>query len=271
MTLPVLINVIACDLSYHPSTPSRHKASGTALRVTGCFSPDMAAYSSESPLQSDVLGILDDLLIFRLSWPPDKLRIVHRTECRPVLVHDINVGINRNLVRNEIQYLLRPRKIVRQHQMPNENSLNGDAGPIDLKAADLPMHFFDCRPHDIPIIFGARVFPCVLVVRILNVRHIDVNNAVEQLECCDRLISPAIVDDRKRQTLLDRCDKCLNNLGSDVCWSDEIDIVAPHTLQREHDFRELLGSCFPAIPEMTDFVVLTEETLEIARCKEDGS
>ena len=105
-----------------------------------------------------------------------------------------------------------------------------------------------------------------LVITVFQVRQIDVNNAIEQTQNFDRIISVGIVDYRQTQAVLGSKQQRFGKLWREVCWRYPVDVVATVLLKFEEDFREsfkrdLILMLF--FESLTYLVILAVDTAQI--------
>jgi len=186
-----------------------------------------------------------------------------------VLVHDVEIGGTGNGPYKEIDHLPGVGKAVGKNQVANQQSPGGHAPLIGLQVPDLAVHL----QQSFPAPAGIRAHPGILqtrfVVPVLEVGHVDLNQAVQIPQELRVFVTAAVVDDGKLQALppgfLDR----LEDLGGLVCGGDQVDVLRSPVLQREHDPHQLLSIDLAAVVQLADIVVLTEHALEVAAGEED--
>src|SRR5262249_28232714 len=116
---------------------------------------------------------------------------------RVVLVHDVDVGIGRHLVREEAKDRARVIESVRHHEMPHEHATDRQPMAVERERTHLPVHLPDRAPRYVRIVCGLEVAPRALGIPVLEVRHVDVDDAVEQREAAQRVVRAGVVDDRE--------------------------------------------------------------------------
>ena len=107
---------------------------------------------------------------------------------------------------------------------------------------------------------------------VLEVGHVDVDDAVEEREAVERVVGARVVHDRKPQPERHRFVHRFDYLRDDVLRRDEVDVVAALFLQPQHHRRDLARTV-PALdvrPDvLADVVVLAENAPQIAVAEED--
>jgi hypothetical protein len=111
-----------------------------------------------------------------------------------ILSHHIQIGIGGDLLGNETHHSLGSGETVGQNEMANEEAPLSYTTPIQLKVANLAVHLLNCLPIDPGIVLDAGEAPCVSLVGILHIRHIDIDDAIEKLQGIQRLIATAVID-----------------------------------------------------------------------------
>ena len=106
-----------------------------------------------------------------------------------------------------------------------------------------------------------------LVVPELEVGHVDVEDAVEELQRLDGIVPAGVVDQRDIQPALDGRDQRFEDLRDDVARGDEVDVVAPAPGQVKHDGGELARLDLLAFPQVADIIILAKSAKEIAGLK----
>jgi hypothetical protein len=142
---------------------------------------------------------------------------------------------------------------------------------VDHEVADLPVHLLDGRACDVCVVRPLEVAPSGLTGPELEVRHVDVDDPVHQLEAVEAVVRARVVDDRQPETAVDSEWQRLEDLRDDVLGRDPVDVVTPNGLQLQHhpgkpSRAHALASHFPR-----DVVVLAEHAAEVAAAEEDGA
>ena len=128
----------------------------------------------------------------------------------------------------------------------------------------LAMHLFQDAPGYIGIIGGLRILPRHVFPGILEVRHIDIEYSVQQVQGLERVVSTCIIDEGDGKARFDGLWQRLQYVGNEVGRAHEIDIVASAALEIDHHPAEFIEGYRPAFTEAADGVVLAENTPEIA-------
>ena len=118
--------------------------------------------------------------------------------------------------------------------MANDQATQRQAVFVQDQVAHLLVHGFDDAPGGFGVVRGFGVLPGHFAVPELEVRHIDVHNAVHQLHGLERVIRAGVVDQRKAQATLDGQRQGFQDLWHHVLRGHEIDVVATLLLQPQH-------------------------------------
>src|SRR5688572_13672134 len=111
--------------------------------------------------------------------------------------------------------------------MSNDEAMLGDAARIDDQVADLPMHLFHNGTDDLRVVSSAIQIALVgMRIKEFNVREINIDNAIEQLDRLKELVPATIVHQRLPKALFDRIGKGCDQLRYVMSRGDEIDVVA---------------------------------------------
>src|SRR5271165_4644046 len=150
---------------------------------------------------------------------------------RPILAHHIEVGVAGNFLSQEPERRFRASEAVGQRQMADEEPAFGESRCVDRKIADLPMHLTHRSLIDAHIISNMRIFVRGRVIAVFHVRHVDVDDAIEQSERFEAVVSARVVDKRKPQPTLRRNGYGRENLRHYMARGDQIDVMAAEGLQ----------------------------------------
>ena len=142
---------------------------------------------------------------------------------------------------------------------------------VEHEVAHLPVHLLHRRPIDLPVVPHVRVAVRDRRVGVLHVRHVDVDDAVEQGERLEAVVAAGVVDERQVQALARRDGDGRKDLRHDVARRHQVDVVAAHGLQGEHHLRQLVGADRAPRPLLADVPVLAEHAAQVAPGEEDGA
>jgi hypothetical protein len=78
--------------------------------------------------------------------------------------------------------------------MANEEAPLGYPALVQVEVANLAVHLLNCLSIDLGIILDPREAPCVSLIGILHIRHIDIDDAIEKLQGLHGLIATAVID-----------------------------------------------------------------------------
>ncbi len=206
-----------------------------------------------------------------MGGPAIDFRIVMGQVLGPVLVHNIDVGIDGDFFRNESKDLFRRSDFPGHDKMPDEEALLGNPVGIEGQIAHLAVHFRKDLFDHLGIVRSIAEFCRIFAIHKLHIRHIDVNDAMEQPNHLHRFVSGTVVDKRKSKPHFDRLGKGGNDLWNIMSGSDKIDVVTAHLLEPEHNPCHLGDRDGFASSEMGDIVILAEDAPKVAVSEEDGA
>ena len=202
--------------------------------------------------------------------PTVDLSILMGSILRPILVHDVDIGMNGDLLRNELQNGFGRGYPPGHHQVPNQKPSFSNPFRIRREIPNLAVHLFEDFLDHLGIVRSIRVTLRIFFVHKFYIGHVDVHDSLQEPNHLNRFISRAVIDDGEVEAHLNRFRKGGDDLRSVVSRRNEVDIMAPHLLEFDH------GPCHiergdllpPAL--MADIVVLTEDTTEVTVGQEDG-
>jgi hypothetical protein len=225
------------------------------LLSAGAARPAFGGGEVEEPIVA-VLGARDRAV---------DLGVLGRAEAGTVLIHEVQVGLPRDLLGEEGEHLVRPGDPARQHE---ETALR-DPVLVEDQVANLAVHLTYGGPIHFDVGAHLGVSAREVGVAVLHVRHVDVDDAVEQGERLEAVVTAGVVDERKPQAPLRRLVHGGDDLGDHVARRDEIDVVAALVLELEHHARDLGRVHLAADPLLRDVPVLTVHAAETAPREED--
>ena len=155
-------------------------------------------------------------------------------------------------------------KIVRQYQVAHQQAALRDAVCVEPQIADLAIHFAHGGEVDLDVIayMGILVGNCRITV--FHVRHVYIDDPVEQLQCLGAVVAAGVVDQWQAQSLVCGNIDRGNDLRHDVAGRDEIDVVTTLFLQLQHHFGECLRRYLVTCALLTDVPVLAENAAQVA-------
>ncbi len=148
--------------------------------------------------------------------------------------------------------------------MAHEKATPRNAVATDLEVSDLAVHFLDRRAAGFGVVTYVRVAAAGVGLAVLDVRHVNIDDAVEQCQGLEAVVAARVVDQRQSQPTLGRDEERLENLSHNVARGDEIDVVTSGRLQFEHHVGELFGVHFMASALLADLPVLAKDAAQIA-------
>ena len=110
---------------------------------------------------------------------------------------------------------------------------------------------------------------CRLVIAVFHIRHVNVDDAVEQGERLQAIVAAGVVDERQAQSLLRRDVYGGEDLPHHVARRNKIDVVAAKHLQSQHHLGEVLIAHLLAFTLPADLPVLAKDAAQIAPREEN--
>src|SRR4030042_3742015 len=101
-------------------------------------------------------------------------------------------------------------------------------------------------------------------VHIFGIGHVNIDPPLQESNHLYGLISRAVIDNGKPKTLLYGFGKRGYNLRGVVGRGDEVDIMAAHVLEPDHDPCHVRGGHGLTISKVADVVILAENTPKVA-------
>ena len=131
------------------------------------------------------------------------------------------------------------------------------------------MHLFDRCLIAGHVIGDLAVAPCDGRIAVFEVGHVDVDDAVQQVQGRQRVVAARVVDDGQPQPA-----RCCQRHGFDdlrdhVRRRHQVDVVTAHRLQAEHHIGNARRVVRLTGHLLADVVVLAEDTAQVAVGKED--
>src|SRR5208283_1897219 len=133
----------------------------------------------------------------------------------------------------------------------------------------LPMHLTHRSLIDTHIISNMRIFVRGRVIAVFHVRHVDVDDAIEQSERFEAVVSASVVYKRKPQPTLRRNGYGCENLRHYMARGDQIDVMAAEGLQSQHHLSEFLIARLLALALPGNLPVLAVDAAQVASRKEN--
>src|SRR3990172_9603516 len=255
-------------LSYGPARKDRQVDFITPgpLEVRGPGPPDVQAIEPGVPRGAHGL-----FKFVRMDPPVDRLVALVGPDPpgRVVLIHDVHVRVDRHLRGDPLEDLPAARDPARHHQVPQEHAALGQSVLVELQRPDLAVHLPDDTTRCLGIVWCLHVKPAHLPVPELEVRHVDIHDAVEQTQGVHRVVGAGVVDNGKTQSQFNCNGQRLQDLRHDVLRGNEVDVVASLILEEEHHSGEVCGGNNSPLSELADVEVQAIHTTEVAPSKED--
>jgi hypothetical protein len=168
---------------------------------------------------------------------PVDLRIAIGLARRVVLIHEVHIGIGRDLAAKKSHDLASSRDAARHNQVPHQEAAARQPLLIEYQISHLNVHLLQSFPRRLRIILRLRIATGNLRVPVLEVGHIDVYDAGQETEAFQGVIAAGVVDEGHPEASLDGNGECLEDLGHDVLGRHEVDVVTPLPLELEHHLR----------------------------------
>ena len=148
----------------------------------------------------------------------------------------------------------------RQNQVPDEDPALQHAVPVQAVCPALPHHFVDGRGCGLRIISRGGIAPGGFRAEVLEIRHVNLHQTVQQAERLDAFISGTVPDHGNPEI---QAFQRLRDHAGKVRRRDKLDVMhalIPQALHQRTEFGngKRLSDAFSA-----DFTVLTENTAEI--------
>jgi hypothetical protein len=189
----------------------------------------------------------------------------------PILVHDVDIGVNRDLFSNELQDGIGGGDPPGHHEMPNEQTSFCNPEGIDGEISHLTVHLLQNLFDDLGIIRGMAELFRIALLHELHIGHIDVNDTFEEPNHFDRFVSGTVIDKREPKSFFDGLRERGYDLGNVMGRGDEVDVVTPDLLKSGHCPCQVGRGDGLSASEMADLIILAEDTTEITVSEEDGS
>src|SRR5918992_1987482 len=200
--------------------------------------------------------------------PIDLLELVGATG-GVVLAHQVDVGVGTELIGDEAKDRLGLVEESRHHEVTDDEPFSGESAVIEDEVADLAMHLLDVRAHDVGVLALAEVATSVLPRPELDVGHVDVHDALHQLEAVRAVVGARVVDDRQLEALAQGDRERLEDLRHDMLGRDPVDVVTAVLLELEHHAGQALAGDLLALDLPADVEVLAEDAAQVAAAEED--
>lgn len=172
-----------------------------------------------------------------------------------ILLHDMNIQILGDILSQPPHDLPSFILLARHDEMTEENALLGDPIGGETQVAHLPMHLLDALPGCLGVVVGLEQPLRGAALPDLEVRQVDVHQAVHQFQRRQRIEGRSVVDDGEFETHVSRGEDGERDLRHDMLGSDEVDVVhVPDLLQLDIPLGQLLGSQVESISLVGDIL-----------------
>jgi len=188
-----------------------------------------------------------------------------------ILLHDVDVRVPRNFLRDELHEILGAGEPLGHNQMSDQETLLRDSVLVHVEIPYLTVHLLEYFLQDLGVIRGIRKSFRRFFSPVLCIWHIDIDDPVQEFDYSEGFVPRAIVDQGKVQAKLDGLGKGSHDLWNVVGGSDEIDVVGAQFLEPHHIVRHLGEGGLLASPPVADVIILAEDAAEIAVGEKDGS
>jgi hypothetical protein len=185
------------------------------------------------------------------------------------LGHQVHIGVRPQLLGHKPQHRLGLGQHARHHQMPQQQPPAGQAVRVDHQRADLATHLLDGLSGHLRIVWAAQVAAGRRLTPDLEVGHVDVDDAVHELQAIQAVVGAGVVDDRQPQPAGDGQREGFQDLGDDVLGGDPVDVVTAPGLEGQHHLGQPRRGHPLPLDLPGDVVVLAEHTAQVAAGEED--
>ena len=110
-------------------------------------------------------------------------------------------------------------------------SPEGDPLLVQFQVAYLAMHLFQGRRDHLRVVGRLGVLGRNVPPRVFEVRHIDVEDSVEEPQGFDRVVAARVVDQGHGQALFNGQGEGLQDLGGKMRRADKVEVMAADLLQ----------------------------------------
>lgn len=177
---------------------------------------------------------------------------------RITLIHDVDVGVARQIVSDPLHDFARVIEKTRHDKMAHEDAAQRQTVLVHFKLTDLRVHGCDDFARRSGVIAGHEIFSAMLAVPKFEIGHIDVHYPIHPLDAFEAIVSRGVIHERQTQTALDRDYERFQDLRHHVLGRDEISVVAAALLQIDHDLCEFNRCDFGAVAELAGLEILAE-------------
>jgi hypothetical protein len=107
------------------------------------LSESFLQFHLKPPIETVVLSPLNCFHIFLMGDTTIDLRIFMGLIFRSILIHDVDIGMNRDLLSDELENGFRRSHFIRHHQMSDQESSLSNPLRIGSQISDLAVHLFE--------------------------------------------------------------------------------------------------------------------------------
>jgi hypothetical protein len=154
--------------------------------------------------------------------------------------------------------------------VPDQKSPLGNSFGIGGQVPHLAVHLFENPLEYLRIIRCIGELFRTVPVQIFRIGHVDIDDPFQELNHFDGLISGAVVDNRKPEAQLYGFREGGNDLRGIMGRGDEVNVMATHFLEPDHDSRHIWGGHGFTVSKMADVVILTENAPKVAVSEKNG-
>ena len=188
-----------------------------------------------------------------------------------VLLHQVHIRLKRQFFCEEGCQRGGSGDPSRHHQVSHEHAAPGDPILVQLQISHLAVHFTQRSTRRLRVVPRQKVFCRVFFIPHLEIRHVDVNYAVQVKKRFERIVPGGVIHEGQMQTAFDGDHERFQDLRHHVRGGDEVDVMTSHFLQGEH---HPCQSCRPGLGKvaaLADVVILAEDAAQVALGEEDRS
>jgi len=191
-----------------------------------------------------------------------------RPEHGPVLAHDVHMGIGAEFGDNPADENIGACRIFRHNKVADYHPALRDA-VYRLEQPDLPVHLFDCRRRVGRIVWRLREAGSMLRVLELEVRQIDIDNAIKQPNHLKRVVAAGVVQQRYGQPPANGLPERCYNVGNQMRGRNQIDVMASPALEIQHYAGKRRMAGLRPIPPVGNLPVLAKDAEQVAVGEKD--
>src|SRR5262249_42635939 len=173
--------------------------------------------------------------------------------------------------RHPLEDLARAGDRTRHPEVTQDQPPPGKTVLVENQRPYLPVHLADGATRSLRIVRRAYVAARHLPVPELEIRHVDINQPLHQLQGIERVVGACVVYQRQAQPFLHGDQQPFQYLRDHVFRRDKVDVVAATLLEVKHHQGQLARRCKLTFHLPTSLEVLAEDAAQITAGEEDGA